>query len=87
MGEEAWDDAGFEGALRGVFRVEEEGVSDAYILNEAVNLFRRYSAGVCAECFAYSIVFEEAQLETGLRVQGGVLICFQGFWRPLDSYV
>ncbi len=74
MGEEAGDDAGFEGALGGVFRVEEEGVSDAYILNEAVDLFRGDGACVCVEGLVYLVVFEEAQLKPALRVGWGAYL-------------
>ncbi len=79
MSEEAGDDAGLEGAFGGVFRVEEEGVSDAYMLNEAVNLFRCYGAGVCVEGLIYSVVFEEAQLKPALGVGEGFLSALKGF--------
>ena len=86
LGEEAGDDAGLEGASGGLFGVSEEGVSDAYVFNETLDLFGGYGAGVCAECLAYAVVFVEAQLESGLRVLGGLLSAFNRHWRPLDSY-
>lgn len=62
LGQEAGDDAAVEGGLGGVFRVKEQGIPYADVLDEAVNLFGADSAFLCLEGLSDPVILVEAHV-------------------------